>query len=337
MKLKYSLLFLFCSLLAASCNEDATEGTATSGIGDAQEAEIILYNRRVKTLQTATKGRGVDIVLVGDGFTLDDIKEGRYDQVMETSCGYLFTEPPMDKLRDYFNVYAVTAVSTDNVLDGSTALGCVPSDIANGTDQVYNLNVKAAYYASAAKGTDPDRLFVGVILNSEVYGGITSYNSWTTTAYAYTTLYGGLESYNYRHTLVHELVGHGIGKLADEYAYTTSDYAYVSNSAYRLLETGIYDIGEWYGNLSIYDEMCYSPWYEFENDPRYASEHIGMYAGGFGYRDGVWRPTETSLMRETEVPEMDFNAPSRYAIYRWVIYLATGEWPTYEEFVAFDL
>ena len=63
---------------------------------------------------------------MGDGFIDKEIADGTYDQVMNKAFENLFTEEPIQSLRNYFNVYAVTAVSANNTFgDGySTAFSC---------------------------------------------------------------------------------------------------------------------------------------------------------------------------------------------------------------------
>lgn len=61
-------------------------------------------------------GKGLPIVLMGDGFIDTEINDGTYDAVMDKTFENLFTEEPIKSLRDYFNVYAVTAVSKHNIL-----------------------------------------------------------------------------------------------------------------------------------------------------------------------------------------------------------------------------
>ena len=65
-------------------------------------------------------------MLIGDGFIDTEINDGTYDAVMDKAFENLFTEEPIKSLRDYFNVYAVTAVSKHNIFGTGyeTALGC---------------------------------------------------------------------------------------------------------------------------------------------------------------------------------------------------------------------
>lgn len=70
-------------------------------------------DKKFETLQTATKGKGIDLVLMGDAFTDIDIETGFYKQLMEFAMESFFTIEPTKSYREYFNVYMVYAVSRD--------------------------------------------------------------------------------------------------------------------------------------------------------------------------------------------------------------------------------
>ena len=65
------------------------------------------YGRSV-TLHKATKGAGINIVMVGTFFLKNDLKKGgRFDQACESFMKYAFVLEPFSSYVDYFNVYAV--------------------------------------------------------------------------------------------------------------------------------------------------------------------------------------------------------------------------------------
>ena len=99
------------------------EGTNTSTSTDYSA------DKTVRILQRATEGNGLPIVLMGDGFLDTEIEDGTYDEVMNKAMENLFTEEPLKSLRNYFNIYSVTAVSRSNRFDGyNTAFGCQMAD-----------------------------------------------------------------------------------------------------------------------------------------------------------------------------------------------------------------
>lgn len=69
---------------------------------DTREATV-----RVKTLRKASQGKGVNLVLMGDGYTDAMIADGTYDAAIKRMYDVLFVEEPYKSLSDRFNVYQV--------------------------------------------------------------------------------------------------------------------------------------------------------------------------------------------------------------------------------------
>ena len=292
-------------------------------------------NGKVTTLQTATKGNGIDIVLMGDAYSDRQIADGTYKTDMEYIYNNLFTEEPYKSFRDYFNVYYVTAVSaTEGYEYGNTALAGYfgGGSLVGGNDNaVFN-------YAQKAITTDRmDEALLIVAMNSDNYAG---------TCYMYypdnSTGYGngvsvsyfprGGDATTFAQLLHHEACGHGFAKLADEYAYedmgaVPSDY--VSQTKQQQDNWG------WWKNVDFTNDLSQIRWSRFLNDSRYQYDGLGAYEGGLTYWSGVWRPTDNSIMRYNTG---GFNAPSREAIYYRIHKLAYGNsWQyDYEEFVEWD-
>jgi hypothetical protein len=77
----------------------------------------------VTTLQTATVGEGIDIVLMGDAYSDRQIADGTYEADMENLYNNLFIEEPYKSFKDHFNVYYVNVVSaTEGYEYGNTAI-----------------------------------------------------------------------------------------------------------------------------------------------------------------------------------------------------------------------
>lgn len=345
-KYLYLLAFALTPLFTA-CNEDEEETGSVEKAG----YDLKASDGKVTVLQTATEGNGLNIVLMGDGYTADDISAGTYDEVMAKAAETIFSISPMKGLRRYFNVYAVQKVSVNNLMDGYTALGTTTNSA--GTTTAYPsldaANDKAVNFASDVPGFDESNTVICVVMNTELGRGITSH---LTDGYSgllacsYAPHKGDYDGYDFRQRLIHELVGHAIGKLADEYDPDGGTY---SNS---MMNRYIYgQAAGWYQNIWIYDAYnLTTPWTELIDDPqsRYAGEnladprvwtddfndryYLGSDAAGSNY---AYRATETSIMRST-AEGTTFNAPSRRAIYNNVMRIATGTTPTYEEFVTFD-
>ena len=88
-------------------------------------------------------------------------------------------------------------------------------------------------------------------------------------------------------------------------------------------------------NIDMHADVSQTRWARLAADSRYASENLGAFEGSGTYSYGIYRPTQNSMMRFNDTP---FNAPSREAIYKYVMQESEGpNWTyDYETFVAFD-
>ncbi len=292
-------------------------------------------DKQVRVLQQATLGKGLPIVIMGDGFIDTEIADGTYDAVMDKTMENLFTEEPLKSLRDYFNVYAITAVSPNNNFgDGyKTAFSCA---LEGGNSTGISGDDEAVMeYVESIEGVDLEETLAVVILNSSAYAGTTYFgyrdgSRAVEFAIAYCPVIDNLESESFRQVLVHEAVGHGFTKLGDEYSYVENGSIPASEikSVKELQALG------WALNVDFTTDENEVLWTDFLSDSRYASEGIGIYEGACTYISGAYRPTYESMMNSNI---NGFNAPSRKAMYDMVMKRATEQEPTYEDFTAFDL
>ena len=73
-------------------------------------------NGEVSLLQQATVGRGINIILMGDGFLDRDMgPDGKYEQKMKETMEQFFSFEPYYSFRDRFNVYSVKVVSKNDI------------------------------------------------------------------------------------------------------------------------------------------------------------------------------------------------------------------------------
>ena len=283
------------------------------------------------TLQTATKGAGVNVVLMGDAFSDRLIADGTYEKVMLKAVDALFSEEPYKSYKDHFNVSYVDVVSKNEVYYGETAFS---TWYGNGTE-VGGDDDKVFEYARKVLSEDEinDALII-VMMNRDFYAG---------TCYMYSVPdgdYGRGPSISYFPTssddatfkglVSHEAGGHGFSKLADEYDYPG---AITEEEVTSYKNMGTYG---WWKNVDFTSDPTKVKWAKFIADNRYASENIGVYEGACTYQYGAWRPTEESIMRHNIG---GFNAPSREAIYYRIYKLAYGaDWQyNYEDYVTWDL
>ena len=289
----------------------------------------------VTTLQTATVGNGIDVVLMGDAYSDRQIADGTYKADMEKIYNNLFTEEPYKSFKNYFNVYYVNVVSaTEGYEHGNTALD---GYFGEGTLVGGNNNAVFNYALKAISEEEMDEALLIVAMNSDNYAGTcymyypessTSYGSGPSVSY----FPKGGDTETFAQLLHHEACGHGFAKLADEYAYESMGA--VSNDYVTQIKEQQTNWG-WWKNVDFTSNPFNTRWSHFVNDTRYANESLGAYEGGLTYWTGVWRPTENSIMRYNTG---GFNAPSREAIYYRIHKLAYGDsWEyDYEEFVEWD-
>lgn len=171
-----------------------------------------------------------------------------------------------------------------------------------------------------------------VIYNTESYVGrshCTSYSDGSCVAYNMSAIGG---------TLLHELGGHGIARLADEYVEPGNENLSLPASEIETLDN--YSQRRWgyYTNVDYHATSSTVHWAHILSDSRFAAEELGVYEGAWLYGYGVYRPSESSIMRNSSLEY--FNAPSREIIYKAVMMRSEGdEWLStynYEDFVKQD-
>lgn len=316
------------------------------GEGDAPyESTDYSADGKVHTLQIATEGNGINVVLMGDGFSDRQIADGTYEDLMRQGMESFFMFEPFVSFRNYFNLYYVDVVSkNEGLMEGhETALSCY---LGEGT-HIGGDNDKCMTYAARCDNftsEEMNEMLIIVLVNSTEHHG-TAHISGSS---AYLGDYGRGSAVTYSTletpqkvrigTVIHEAAGHGFAKLADEYVYDTPEYARIPDTEITRVSGWQKDFG-WYTNIDFTNNPSTVLWNKFISDNRYQNENIGVFEGGYCYRTGVWRPTEESVMRTNYNYPYDFNAPSRAAIYNRIHKLAYGESWTfdYEEFVNWDL
>lgn len=285
-------------------------------------------DKEVKVLQQHTKGNGIKLVLMGDGYIEEDLVEGgEYDKMMKKAMEAFFDVEPLTSLREYFDVISIKALSqTREINKWKTAFNAYYNGrIING-----NKN-KCKEYAKIAIGSeDLSNVTTIIIVNDR---------SWAGTCYMYhedassiamcANVHGG--GVIFRRMVQHEGAGHGFGLLADEYGGKD-----------RPSDIAITNIRNWadkhhrYLNIDLNNDPEKVRWNIFLKDERYRGEHLGVYEGGHEYNFGVYRPAQTSIMKSLNI--VGFNPPSRLAIYKRAMRLAYGDsWQyNHDEFIKFD-
>lgn len=309
-----------------------------TGMDPGYVSEDYSEDGKVNVLQQATDGNGIDLILLGDGYSDRLVADGTYEKTMRLAMDKFFESEPVKSYKNLFNVYAVTAVSKNEVYtaDSETAL----EGYFGGNMHVGGNDTKAMAYAR--KAITEDRMndaVIVVIMNSTAFAG---------TCYMYDPIhnnaidyYGNGTSVSYfpvgvneealAQLIKHEAVGHGFAKLADEYVYE-SNGTISSTEVQSKKNDALYG---WWKNVDFTSDTTSVKWSHFLSDARYKDEGLGVYEGGLTYPKGVYRPSEDGAMNSGVGP---FNAPSREAIYYRIHKLAYGtEWEyDYDDFVSYD-
>ncbi len=282
---------------------------------------------KVVTLQTASVGKGINIVFMGDAYTDRDMKVD-YGSLMWQAMEEFFSIEPYKTFRDRFNVYYVKVVSKNGKTGSgyTTALG---TDASGTTISVSDASdAKSLEYASKVPGIkDNKNLLVCVLVNSSGVRGITSMKENLQSGIAYCASGSNVRD-AFGVLIRHEAGGHGFAFLADEYSTDTGSPAPALVNEYNRL----YDAYGWYSNIDFTSDPKKVKWSAFLSDDRYKDE-VGIYEGAGGpYSTGIYRPSNDSMMNHNVEY---YNAPSRWAIYKRIMELS-GETSSFNKFLEYD-
>ena len=281
------------------------------------------YSRdgEVVLLQQATVGRGVNIILLGDGFVDRDMEPGgKYEQRMRAAMEHFFAYEPYTSQRERFNIYTVKVVSAN------AQYGYGQSNRRLTYEKDGSINFRSSLcteYASKVPNPTGQPLKIAALCNSDQRVG-RSYCVRTRTGWACCIVYDPNPK-----VLNHELGGHGFGDLWDEYTEYSETF---TDTAGLDRDWNNY---AWGANTDWRNDPATVRWAHFLADSRYAGEGLGIFEGAKLYPKGIYRPTNNSMMRHNNCP---FNAPSREQIYKNIMrWSVGGNWQyDYETFVAAD-
>ena len=329
-------------MISATGNTGTTDRQATIHIsaGGLSETITVTQNVRVNNyyvdketvkLQSATVGKGIDIILMGDGYTLNEMRKGagKYEQDMRAAADHFFSVYPVSDFREYFNVYMVVAVSnqagvsnesTDKYVDtkfeslweggNSTYLTC--------NDDIVFEYIEVIDETVGLRSTSLDDITVIMPVNEDIYAGTCHmYYSEFENDYAnsFSICQATVDdrSSRFKGTLVHEAAGHGFAKADDEYVYYPKETIPQPEAdlTYEMKKYG------WFENVDFYDDIWQTSWKGFAGNPKYPM--VETFEGADRYGKGIWRPERTSCMVNNI---LYFNAPTRWAQVRRIYKIA---------------
>lgn len=282
---------------------------------------------QVTRIHSATVGKGIDVVFVGDAFA--DKDQDLFNKYVELGKEAFFTEEPFRSTKDRFNIYRIGSVSKNGIITQEGGDTKFSAQFGDGTYISGDHDAVFRFVQDKMPSVNLKKTIVFVIVNKAKYAGTCHMYS-NNQAVCYVPLCRNENEY--AQTLRHEGCGHGFGKLADEYFY---------DSMGRIPDDEVSELKKWKGfaygfheNVDLTSDPNTILWSKFISDSRYSGK-VGVYEGGYTYPYGVYRPTDNSIMRYNTG---GFNAPSREAIYKKIMKFSEGNAWTYdyETFVAFD-
>ena len=295
----------------------------------------------IVTLQKATRGNGVNLVFLGDGYNAKEVSEGAYMKDIKEAVEHYFNIEPYKTYRDYFNVYTGIAVSPESGIGGintiiynrfnTSAKGGVTLGGRNGESDD-KMILKYACKAPTVSENNIGETLVVMIPNTSDYGGICyMYDDGSAIAYCPKSDYG--YPLDFRGVIQHEAGGHGFGKLGDEYIYHNAFIdACVCTCCEHVFEFNIAKAKGWYENLSLSGKMNEVPWSHLIFHYKY-KQVVDVFEGAFMHARGVYRSEQNSCMNN-DIPY--YSTISREAIVKRIKRIA-GEPYVFEDFVANDV
>ena len=304
-------------------------------------------DKTIRRLNTSVSGNGIDIILMGDGYSDRMISDGTYDKDMELAMNAIFSKEPYASFKELFNVYIIYAVSKCEIMeDTPTVFYSALKEDFNGfyvscddyiiTDyaSIIDSDLSEAAIIIVRNQQEKSSFIDGMAYISVYPESLETSDYGSGGSLAFVNRYERSETALYSKIVNHEF-GHAFAKLGDEYAIYSSaipddEKDYLTKQANKW--------GYW-KNIDFTSDPDQVKWQKFLSDKRYANAGLGIFAGGQTYQNGVWHPSQNSLMTNDTSSEGQFNAPSREAIYYRIHKLAYGDdWQyDYETFVQQDL
>ncbi len=251
------------------------------------------------TLSGSEEGRGVHLVILGDGYQQDqqDLFKLHVEDVLEN----FNLDAGIARHLGAFNIHMISTVSEDSGADDNE----MTDSRDTAFDSVYNCrsiprlicaNTLSMFEASLLEYPAVDQLIL--LVNDGRYGG--SGNSGGSVAI--TSAYSP-------EIALHEM-GHSLADLADEYV----DNLIVETSSLPPFEEGRYP------NVTGFSDPAEVPWSHWITESESVSSsqtEVGVFEGGLYRSTGVYRPTFDSRMRSFDAPFGSVNSE------QWILRLYT--------------
>ena len=313
--------------------------------GGAEESTDYSRDGEVSTLlKHSGVEQGIPVVLMGDAYIDKQIESGQYKRDIQQACDYLFSIEPMKSMKNCFDVYSVVAVSKNNVVSPQTSTAFKTEFDKEGSTYVFgDVKICENYAKKALKDEKQmENALLVVIVNDGRQSGTTmpvvTNQPQNGVPMGYSIAFIPVYNDSFEVMMHHEAVGHGLGKLADEYGSESSIYAAngsILDHPDELDELKFCQENFAMLNVSLESDPLKTPWAKLYEDKRFAAEKLNAYEGAYTFPKDAYRPTYESMMRSNN---SGFNAISRQLIYKRVMSIAHNHnWTfDYEDFVKFD-
>ncbi|MGN0191724.1 MAG: hypothetical protein ACI39U_08725, partial [Candidatus Cryptobacteroides sp.] len=262
-------------------------------------------------LQKASEGLGINVVILCDGFTAEEVSQGKTVRLASEVREHLLALPPFSTFSDRFNVFTAASVSVDSGVNSlnhiaDTRFGCLANE---GSVAPRDREVILDYVRKAldADSEELSRTMVVMVPNTYDYEGtLTEDDRCIGIACCPLTVYG--YPMDFRGMVQYWAGGRTFGSLADESVRWNSFYPFPEDVQ------GSHNAMKW-RNVSTSGKLGDLPWKDFVHHPTYSS-FVDVYEGALTYSRGVWRSERNSCMN-SRIPY--YNTICRYEIMRRIM------------------
>ena len=269
-----------------------------------------------------------------DAFSDRMLNNGSADKYINRCYEALFSEEPYMTLKEYFDVYALYTVSKNEKIIAETALSTSVTS-AYGR-YVLDYDIIESYIKRIPELKDDfTNIHTIVILNdsNNARENCTWTNYGSISCARISDSENEFEHEAFERVIRHETLGHGVGRLGDEYVESQGPPYNGNIPTDEITRIKEKQTEGYYLNIDFTNNPQEVLWKDFLADSRYSAEELGIYEGAMLYALGVYRATEwNSIMLHNQG---HFNAPSRWAIYKHIMD-AAGETPTFDAFLEYD-
>ncbi len=238
----------------------------------------------LKILYNGDSANKVDIVIIPDGYTKDEMNDFKAD--CEKFVKDFFSVSPLKENKDKFNIWAVLAPSEQSGTD-IPAKHIWKKTLLNTSfytfdEERYLMTEDNKMVRNVAANAPYDQIYI--LVNTSKYGGGAIFNYYCCSS---------TKNQASGKVFVHEF-GHGFAGLGDEYSEKDSPYKYLYNLKVEPIPpnlTTLVDFASKWKDLVDPSTPIPTP-----DTPQY-KDKVGAFEGGGYLEKGIYRPMENCIMR----------------------------------------